>query len=253
MIFASYGNDSVALIQWAREKGLKNVAVVYSDTGWAAEHWPARVDAGEQWAQSLGFSTYRTTAEGGGGFLALVDRKSAWPRGGGGKYQFCTGTLKELPAVQWLEEHDPDGLAVCMVGIRRVESANRANFPEWTEESPKHGGRQLWAPLVRHFDLERNDLLKRTPLPWLRGRSQECSPCVNAPRRVLATLPESRIKIIEAKEAEMGTNSRGNPVVMFSPSRYGGAVGIREVVKVVRGAGVSARERDYCDGGWCGS
>ncbi len=36
VIFASYGNDSVALIQWAREWKLEDVAVVYSDTGWAS-------------------------------------------------------------------------------------------------------------------------------------------------------------------------------------------------------------------------
>jgi len=37
VIFASYGNDSIALIQWAHEHNLKNVTVAYSDTGWAAD------------------------------------------------------------------------------------------------------------------------------------------------------------------------------------------------------------------------
>ena len=44
LIFASYGNDSIALIQWAHERGLTGVHVAYGDTGWAAEWWPARVE-----------------------------------------------------------------------------------------------------------------------------------------------------------------------------------------------------------------
>ena len=47
VVFASYGNDSIALIQWVYERRLKNVAVVYSDTGWAADWWPARVKKAE--------------------------------------------------------------------------------------------------------------------------------------------------------------------------------------------------------------
>lgn len=32
VIFASYGNDSIALIQWAFEHRLQNVVVAYNDT-----------------------------------------------------------------------------------------------------------------------------------------------------------------------------------------------------------------------------
>jgi len=132
VLFASYGNDSVALIQFAKEAGWDDVTVLHTDTGWAAEGWPARVLQGERWARSLGFKTARTTGE---TMEQLLKRKKAWPRGGGGKYQFCTEALKEAPAIAWLAEHDPEGEAVCMVGVRREESANRANFPEWCEQS----------------------------------------------------------------------------------------------------------------------
>ena len=47
VIFASYGNDSIALIQWAHERGLTDVAVAYSDTGRAAPWWPDRVEQAE--------------------------------------------------------------------------------------------------------------------------------------------------------------------------------------------------------------
>ena len=97
VLFASYGNDSVALIQWAHEQGLQGLHVAYSDTGWAAPWWGDRLAAGEAWAQSLGFATHRIGSE---GMHGLVRRKKAWPRGGGGKFQFCTEALKERPAVE---------------------------------------------------------------------------------------------------------------------------------------------------------
>jgi aryl carrier-like protein len=71
VIFASYGNDSIALIQWAHERRLSGVHVAYSDTGWAAEWWLARVEVAEAWAQGLGFTTHRIASE---GMEALVKR-----------------------------------------------------------------------------------------------------------------------------------------------------------------------------------
>lgn len=39
VISVSYGNDSLAMIQWAHENGLDDVIVVYIDTGWSGESW----------------------------------------------------------------------------------------------------------------------------------------------------------------------------------------------------------------------
>ena len=44
VIRASYGNDSIALIQWAREECLTDVVVLYSDTGWSRAWWARRVE-----------------------------------------------------------------------------------------------------------------------------------------------------------------------------------------------------------------
>lgn len=54
LIFASYGNDSIALIQWAHERGLPDVHVAYGDTGWAAAWAVARAAA---WAASWAASS----------------------------------------------------------------------------------------------------------------------------------------------------------------------------------------------------
>jgi 3'-phosphoadenosine 5'-phosphosulfate sulfotransferase (PAPS reductase)/FAD synthetase len=250
VIFASYGNDSVALIQWAHEAGLEDVTVAYSNTGWAAEKWTARVAIGSEWARSLGFQTVEIPSM---GMEALVAMKQAWPRGGGGKFQFCTEHLKETPALFWLAENDPDGEAVCLVGIRREESANRSTFPEWTEESEKHGGRALYAPLVRHTEPMRDALIVKTPLPILPHRSKECYPCVNARKGELAAMDEPAIHKIDLIEVRAGINSKGNARVMFSPKRHNGAIGIRAVVEDARHGHTDMFEPAGCDGGWCGS
>ncbi len=44
VISVSYGNDSVAMIQWAHEQRLHGVVVAYCDTGWAAPSWAQRVE-----------------------------------------------------------------------------------------------------------------------------------------------------------------------------------------------------------------
>lgn len=147
-----------------------------------------------------------------------------------------------------------------MVGIRRCESQNRANFPEWTESSEKHGGRELWAPLVRHDDSERNALISRSGLQVLPHRSMECFPCVCSNRddlRMLANYPE-RIKAIGELEKEMGHTSKGKPRTMFRPYRHGGAEYIEEVVKWANlsdGQYLPGMDDLFstCDSGWCGN
>ena len=249
VIFASYGNDSIALIQFAHERGLSDVHVAFGNTGWAASWWMDRVAKCEAWAQSLGFATYRIDSE---GMEALVARKKAWPRGGGGKFQFCTDALKQQPAIKWLAENDPDADATCMTGVRREESANRSDAPEWVTESPHHGGRELWQPLVRHTEAERDALIHKTPIPVLPFRSKECYPCVNARKPELRMLDQETIAKVSRIEVIAGINSKGNARVMFSPKRHGGAIGIEAVVEDAKGGTDDMDSVVTCESGWCG-
>ena len=249
VIFASYGNDSVALVQWAHERGLQDVTVAYSDTGWAADWWPERVEQAEAWVRSIGFDPVRIVSE---GMEGLVARKKGWPRGGGGKFQFCTGALKEKPAQDWLAVSDPDGDVICMTGVRREESENRRDAPEWVEESVRHGGRQLWQPLVRHTTAMRDALVLKTPMPLLPFRSKECYPCVNARMGELRLLDEPARNKVRRIEAAAGINSNGNARVMFSPKRHGGAVGIDAVVEDAKHNNDDLFLTAGCASGWCG-
>lgn len=253
IISASYGNDSIALIQWAHEQRLEHCYVLFMDTGWAASWWAGRVDNCEKWVRSLGFKPARTSSI---GMEALVKEKMSWPRQG---IQFCTTHLKIKPAEAWLDLHDPFGLAICLTGVRREESANRKNFKEYVSESPGHGGRAAWAPLVRHTEAERDALLAKAGFDPLPHRSMECSPCINSNRadlRRVADEPETIAKIARI-EAQMGHTKAGKPRTMFRPYRYMGATGIHEII---RWAESEPGEFDLadgtgsgCDSGYCGT
>lgn len=53
IIFASLGNDSVALIQWAIDQKLEDIIVAYSDTGWASPDWGERINVAREWLAKL--------------------------------------------------------------------------------------------------------------------------------------------------------------------------------------------------------
>jgi len=237
VISVSYGNDSLAMIQWAHEVSLSffgDVVVTYCDTGWAAPGWDHRVALGEGWARSLGFKTVRLTSI---GFEELVTIKDGFPSN---QHQFCTGHLKGVPFLQWLDECDVTRQAVVMVGKRRVESLKRADTPEYVNPSEYHGDRCLWHPLYLHTDVERDALLERAGIdvlpeeligaPFdahgrlyrLPHRSLECNPCVNANRQDFLRLTGPEIARVSALEVKIGRS-------MFRPKRFN-AMGIYGVV-----------------------
>ena len=215
VISSSYGNDSIALIQWA--KGiLGDVTVVYCDTGWAAPGWDARVNQGEKFAQSCGFKTERLKSM---GMAELIKMKKGWPAN---QYQFCTMHLKGIPFLNWIDEVDPECKAVVLIGKRRAESKKRANTPEYVQDSEYHGGRTVWHPLFMHSDEQRNELVSASGMELLPHRSQECSPCVNANRADFMLLTQEQIEKINELEVAIGKP-------MFRPKRFG-AMGIYGVM-----------------------
>lgn len=218
VISASYGNDSMALLQWAHEHGLQNVTVAYCDTGWAAPGWEGRVAEGEALAQRLGFATVRLESM---GMEALVRMKRGFPMHG---RQFCTAWLKGLPFLQWIDEADPERKAVVMIGKRRSESEDRKDIPEWIEASEYHGERKVWHSLYLHSETDRDALLVRAEVEKLPHRSDECSPCVNANRDNLRRLSGRQISKVAVLEADIGQP-------MFRAAKHGGAQGIEQAIQ----------------------
>lgn len=246
----SYGNDSVALLQWALDRDLYGVTAVYMDTGWSAPWWTERVERCEEWARGHGIKTMRTASI---GLEALVKEKKGWPRSG---MQFCTQRLKIEPNNELLKRIDPCGTACCLVGVRREESFRRRNFPEYVSSEPGHGGRAVWAPLVDYTEAERNALLARAGFEPLPHRSMECFPCINAGKADIRLLDEPTISKIERIETEMGVTSKGKPRTMFRPAKKMGATGIRQIVQWANTShgkfNLDDETGDDCDSGYCG-
>lgn len=251
---SSYGNDSVALIQWAHEQGLKGVTVLYSDTGWARRWWKTeRVPEMEAWVRSIGFTPARTTSL---GMEAIVRKHKGWPMR---LAQFCTLELKIRPSMAWLAEHDPDCRAIILIGVRREESENRKNAPAYRLNSPNDGGRCMVAPLVDMTSDERNALLERAGIAPLDHRSDECR-CINSAKKDIRRWDEEDIAEIERIENDMGYTSKGKPRVMFRPNKFRGATGIRQVAEWALSAHGKYEPPTNDDGivgcnlgEWCGS
>ena len=270
-IFASYGNDSIALIQWMAEHGHADAYVVYSDTKWSRPDWEAtRVEPGEALARRHGMHPLRITSDVFDGFMGLVRKKNWFPSG---RARACTVELKIEPAVAWMSGVDPDLEMTCVVGVRREESKARLQWPEHVQESRSHGGRDLWAPLVRVRQAERDALIDRAGFDVLPHRSRECYPCINANRADLLDIDDDRVDLIESLEREASIE-RQQDVYMKKPSDHGGACGIREVMRWANSSrgryvnktrlpiyageepedqpGIQLDLVRPCDGGWCG-
>lgn len=217
VISASYGNDSMAMIQWARDSLLLasgTVTVVYCNTGWAAPGWDRRVADGEKFAAKCGFDVVSLSSM---GMEELVRMKKGFPGHGS---QFCTAFLKGLPFLQWIDDFDPACEAVVMIGKRRAESEARKDTPQFIESSEYHGGRVVWHPLYAHSHEDRDHLLQRAGIEKLPYRSDECSPCVNANRDDLRRLSATQIGKVRALECEIEQP-------MFRSAKHGGGHGSR--------------------------
>jgi len=248
IIRASYGNDSVALIQWAREEGLSDVVVLYSDTGWSRASWAVRVDQMEAWVRSLGYVPARTESI---GMEALLKSKKMWPQR---LMQFCTKELKIVPTIAWLEKNDPERRAIVLTGIRREESANRAAAPMFLINSVNDGGRCVIQPLATFTEADRDALLRRAGFEPLGHRSEECK-CINSGRADIVRWDADDIAEIRRIETALGFSSKGKPCTMFRPNKFMGATGIDEIVKWAhspRGKYEPPEEAgEPCDSGWC--
>lgn len=245
VISSSYGNDSVAMIQWAHEHLLPDVHVVFIDTGWAAPGWLDRVERMEAWVRGLGFTVVHLASA--ITFEDLMVRKKGFPSQ---RHQWCSGILKGLPFLTWIDEADPTNAATVLIGKRREESQERADTPEFVESSMYHGGRRVWHPLYLHTEAMRDKLLARAGIAPLPHRSKECSPCINANRDDMRQLTEQDIQRVEAIEAKVGQT-------MFRPKRHGGAKGIRRVIAWAyseRGKYDDRQETlfNQCSSGYCG-
>lgn len=230
IVRSNYGNNSMALIQWAREAGLADLTVVYVDTGWAGAGWLDHVARCEDWVRALGFAVVRIDPV--SGFDEVMEMKGGFPSR---QHQWCALHLKGIPFLKWVEEVDPDSAATVILPKTRVDSTFES-IPEFIESCEYNGERRVWHPLFKHDRRQRDALLQRagrTPLPH---PSQECAPCINSSAATLRRLAEADIDKTAELEDELQTT-------LFPAADCDGARGIRAVVDWA--ADTDPRRPDY--------
>lgn len=175
VILSNFGDESIALIQWAKDQHIENVTVASFVTGFEAPQWNERITKGIQWVHDLGFK--HQSIEPKLGFTELMQAQGKFPTR---KFQWCANFLKGLPLLDWLDDTDPNANATILIA-RRI-NASRANFDlqAHIEEEEKLGDRTLWHPLIHHSNAERDALITKAGFPILNHRSLECDPCVNS-------------------------------------------------------------------------
>lgn len=219
----NYGDDSIALIQWAFESKLKPVTVVYLDTGWAAKDWIDRVTEGEHYAQTIcQFKTKRIHSK--ITFDQAVIGRGEFPSA---KFQWCASLLKGLPFLDWLDEIDPHCQAVILHAKRKMASKAHAELPEYIDNCEYHNDRKVWHPLFNVTDVERNNLLMHAGFIPLHHRSLECQPCINSTEDDLIKLQDADIVKIQALETAVNLD-------MFSGAPLDNSNGILKTVNQVK-------------------
>src|ERR1700722_2467845 len=142
ILFGNYGNQTIAVMQWAYENNLKDVYIISVDTGFAAESWIDRVKAAENFGKKCGFTVVRLQSN--PNFQNLIQERQDFPST---KFQWCAGFLKGLTLLNWLDQHDPSCQSIIILGKRKADSRANFDLPEIILESEHYNNRKLWHPL----------------------------------------------------------------------------------------------------------
>ena len=222
IIFGNYGNETIALMQWAHERQLAPVTVVNMETGWAAASWPARVEQSQTYGKQCGFAVVTLSAK--KHFGLLMEQQKNFPTT---KFQWCAGFLKGPAFLDWLDKVDSGAGATILIAQRRALSRAQQNMPEFVEQSEHYGDRKVWYPLFDTSTETRNELIQRAGFSILEHRSLECDPCVNNTHTDFTRLESPDIEKTAALEHALQK-------FMFAPQSYGDSQGIAQVVAWIK-------------------
>ena len=175
IIPCNYGNETVALIQWAKDSGLEDVHCLYVDTGWASPEWPERVVLAKKWVEEIGFNhvTLKPKAD----FPALIREQGKFPTT---QFQWCASFLKALPMLEYLDfDLDPEYKSTILLARRKAASRANFNLERRVEDTEHYSGRPIEHAILDLTDEQRDELIVKSGLPIIEGRSMECAICTN--------------------------------------------------------------------------
>ncbi len=199
VIIANFGNDSIALIEWARQQALSSLIVVSVDTGWAAAEWNQRIDAVDHYLQKHHIKHVRLAAE--YSFARLAQERKNFPSI---KFHWCASFLKGLPILDWLDEVDPNLHATVVLAKRCQQASELRDLQEFMPESHAYGSRRVWCPLYQHTLEQRNQLVQQAGFDLIATRSLECDPCIYNQQADFERLDPARRSELAKLEQEIG-------------------------------------------------
>lgn len=212
-IGVSGGKDSTALLLWmVYESGIPHTQLVatFCDTQNEAQCTYEHI----WFLNRRVFPIVWLTSE---GFFQLALRKKRFPAT---KSRFCTQELKLKPTKSFLEDLQeflfdeeretatPTVEVVSCSGLRRSESEDRKNKPEWGDPMDSYFGLRDWRPLIdwnlsdvlaihKKYDIPLNDLYSKG------AKRVGCFPCINSSKpeiRAMAKYFPERIEEIDQME-----------------------------------------------------
>lgn len=194
----SGGKDSAAMSLYLTELGIEHDRV-FMDTGW--EHALTYEYLRGDLTRAIGPIT---EISGPLKMPDLIRKKGMFPAR---HIRFCTQQLKVFPMQRYLATLDCDHANA--VGIRRAESAARAQMSEW--EWSDGFDCEVWRPLIHWSEQDVIDQhgrfgLRPNPLYLLGAERVGCYPCINSRKseiRQIADRSPERIDEIRALEAEV--------------------------------------------------
>jgi len=175
-IIANFGNDSVALIQWAFENKIKNVSVLSVDTGWRAKSWEKRVQKSKVWLQNTGIKHFDLVPD--KSFKELVIIRNSFPSK---RFNWCISFLKGMTLLNWLNKYDKRFLSEIWIPHRKSTSRLHlsSNNSEQIIHSPSFDNRKIRYPIFDCNQEQTIQLISKTPFKKvIKHRSLECHPCI---------------------------------------------------------------------------
>ena len=207
VLCGNYGNETIAVIEWAKQQSLSDVYVVHVDTGWAASCWAQRVQQGVEYVRDAGFQSVALRSP--LGMSESVKDRGSFPSQ---KYQWCPIQLKGLALLEWLDQQDDACEAVMLLGKRRCQSAAPSLMQQHEPESELHGDRDVWYPLTDVGDQQFTQLIKQAGFDVLPHRSLECDPYIHSTAADFRRLDAEAIKRTQQLEQAVSQTMFEKPI-----------------------------------------
>lgn len=200
IVISNYSLDSMALIQFLKDIGAKNVYCLSVETGFSSERWPKSKTLITDWITSLNYTPITLKPK--ISLPQLVEHQNNFPSP---KFASCVSQIIAPTRLAWIEKHDPTGSAIITLAKRRQAARAYTHIPETIPHSKHYNQRKLWHPLCDHTNKQRDELIKHAKVTCDHTINEACWPCIHCPTQTYK-LDENKRRLIKSLELKTGKN-----------------------------------------------